>query len=86
MNKLIQAIHRDIAGELDTIDVYDAHVQTTDIEIAKKVIVDNRDEEKVLVAKLMTLLRELDLTEAELCFRQGRNKKCFKRLELSMPG
>ena len=69
LNKLIQAIHHDIAGELDPIDGYVAHLQTTDIEIAKKVIAYNRDEEKAIVVKLRTLLCELDLTEAELCLQ-----------------
>ncbi len=73
LNKLIQAIRLDIAGELDAIDVNDANVQTTDIDIAKKVIADSHDEGKATVSKLMTLLCELDLTEAELCLRQGVN-------------
>jgi rubrerythrin len=67
MNKeeLIQAIRLDIAGELEAIYVYDAHVQATDIEIAKKVISDIRDEEKAHIGELMTLLRKLDPMEAE---------------------
>jgi rubrerythrin len=68
MNKeeLIQAIRLDIAGELEAIFLYDAHVQATDIEIAKKVIADIRDEEKAHIGELMTLLRTLDPKEAEL--------------------
>jgi hypothetical protein len=63
--ELIQAIRLDIAGVLKAIFVYDAHMQANDIEIAKKVIADNRDGEKARVGELTTLLRELDLTEAE---------------------
>ncbi len=63
--ELIQAIRLDIAGELEAIYVYDAHVQATDIEIAKKVIAEIRDEEKAHVGELMTLLRILDPKEAE---------------------
>jgi rubrerythrin len=63
--ELIQAIRLDIAGELEAIYVYDAHVQATDNVIAKKVIADIRDEEKVHVGELMTLLRILDPEEAE---------------------
>lgn len=66
--ELIQAIRLDIAGELEAIYLYDAHVQATDIEIAKKVIADIRDEEKAHVGELMTLLRTLDPKEAELFF------------------
>ncbi len=63
--ELIQAIRLDIAGELEAIYLYDAHVQATDDEFAKKVIGDIRDEEKAHVGELMTLLRYLDPKEAE---------------------
>ena len=63
--ELIQAIRLDIAGELEAIYLYDAHVQATDNEMAKKVIADIRDEEKAHVGELMTLLRALDPQEAE---------------------
>ena len=68
MNKeeLIQAIRLDIAGELEAIYLYDAHVQATDNEMAKKVIADIRDEEKAHIGELMTLLRTLDPQEADL--------------------
>ncbi|HOK42172.1 MAG TPA: demethoxyubiquinone hydroxylase family protein [Thermoclostridium caenicola] len=64
--ELIQAIRLDIAGELEAIFLYDAHVQATDDEVAKKIIADIRDEEKAHVGELMTLLRLLDPKEAEL--------------------
>jgi len=35
--ELIQAIRLDIAGELEAIYLYDAHVRATDNEMAKKV-------------------------------------------------
>ncbi|MGE4485857.1 MAG: demethoxyubiquinone hydroxylase family protein, partial [Oscillospiraceae bacterium] len=63
--ELIQAVRLDIAGELEAIYLYDAHVQATDNEIAKKVIADIRDEEKAHVGELMTLLRTLDPMEAD---------------------
>ncbi len=63
--ELIQAIRLDIAGELEAIYVYDAHVLATDDPIAKRVIADIRDEEKVHVGELMTLLKTLDPAEAE---------------------
>jgi rubrerythrin len=63
--ELIQAIRLNIAAELEAIFMYDAHVQATDIEIAKKVIGDIRDEEKAHVGELMTLLRILDPDEAK---------------------
>ena len=63
--ELIQAIRLDIAGELEAIYVYDAHVIATDDPVAKKVIADIRDEEKAHVGELMALLRHLDPLEAE---------------------
>lgn len=63
--ELIQAIRVNIAGELEAIFVYDAHVQATDDPLAKKVLADIRDEEKAHVGELMTLLRYLDPDEAK---------------------
>ncbi|HEY8422965.1 MAG TPA: demethoxyubiquinone hydroxylase family protein [Thermoclostridium sp.] len=71
--ELIQAIRQDIAGELEAIFLYDAHVQATDDEFAKKVLADIRDEEKAHVGELMTLLRHLDPREAEL-FEEGEQE------------
>lgn len=71
--ELIQAIRLDIAGELEAIYIYDAHVQATDIEIAKEVISDIRDEEKVHIGELMTLLRKLDPKEVEF-FANGETE------------
>lgn len=71
--ELIQAIRLNIAGELEAIYVYDAHVQATDDEFAKKVISDIRDEEKAHIGELMTLLRHLDPKEAEL-FAEGEQE------------
>ncbi|QNK40520.1 demethoxyubiquinone hydroxylase family protein [Caproicibacter fermentans] len=71
--ELIQAIRLDIAGELEAIYLYDAHVQATDNETAKTVIADIRDEEKAHVGELMTLLRTLDPKEAEL-FASGESE------------
>lgn len=63
--ELIQAIRLDIAGELEAIYVYDAHVQATDDKLAKAVIGDIRDEEKAHIGELMALLRALDPDEAK---------------------
>ncbi len=71
--ELIQAIRLDIAGELEAIYVYDAHVQATDDELAKRVIADIRDEEKAHIGELMTLLRTLDPEEAEF-FADGEEE------------
>ncbi|HWQ21221.1 MAG TPA: demethoxyubiquinone hydroxylase family protein [Clostridia bacterium] len=64
--ELMQALRLDVAGELEAIYLYDAHVQATDDTRAQKVLADIRDEEKVHVGELMALLRTLDPQEAEL--------------------
>ena len=85
--ELIQAIRLDIAGELEAIYVYDAHVQATDIEIAKKVIADIRDEEKAHVGELMTLLRALDPKEAEhFASGEGEVKEMLEELGIVAAG
>jgi len=71
--ELIQAIRLNIAGELEAIFVYDAHVQATDDPLAKKVLADIRDEEKAHVGELMTLLQHLDPEEARH-FAEGQEE------------
>jgi len=67
-SELMQALRVDIAGELEAIFLYDAHVQATDDPVAKAVLADIRDEEKVHVGELITLMRHLDPKEAEFFF------------------
>lgn len=84
--ELIQAIRLDIAGELEAIYLYDAHVRATDNEMAKKVIVDIRDEEKAHVGELETLLNTLDPKEAELhASGEAEVRKMLGDLEITEP-
>ncbi len=79
--ELIQAVRLDIAGELEAIYLYDAHVQATDDQLAKKVIADIRDEEKAHVGELMTLLRALDPEEAaHFASGEGEVKEMLEEL------
>ncbi len=71
--ELIQAVRLDIAGELEAIYLYDAHVQATDDPAAKAVLSDIRDEERAHVGELMTLMRILDPREADL-FLNGQKE------------
>lgn len=83
-DELIQAIRLDLAGELEAIYVYDAHVHATADELAKKVLSDIRDEEKAHVGELMTLLQKLVPEEAEH-FTHGEKevKELLEELDLS---
>lgn len=82
--ELIQAIRLNIAGELEAIFVYDAHVLATDDPVAKRVIADIRDEEKAHIGELMTLLRHLDPDEASH-FAEGEEevREMLEQLNIS---
>lgn len=84
--ELIQAVRLDIAGELEAIYLYDAHVQATDNEAAKKVLADIRDEEKAHIGELITLLRTLDPKEADF-FASGETEvhEMLSELGLAAP-
>lgn len=84
--ELIQAIRLDIAGELEAIYIYDAHVQATDDPVAKKVIADIRDEEKAHIGELMTLLKYLDPEEA-VHFAEGEEevREMLRDLNITIP-
>jgi len=58
--ELVRVIRQDIAAELDAINLYQAHIDATDDERAKRVLAHIRDEEKVHVGELLALLKELD--------------------------
>ena len=66
--ELMQALRHDSAGELEAIFLYDAHYHATDDPAAKAILADIRDEEKVHVGELITLMRYLDPKEAEFFF------------------
>lgn len=61
--ELVQAIRADLAGELEAIYGYDAHIQATDDPVAKAVLSDIRDEERAHMGELLTLLKYLDPAE-----------------------
>ena len=56
---------RDIAAELDVVAVYQAHIDATDDERAKKVLAHIRDDEKEHIGEFPALLEILDLKQAE---------------------
>ena len=71
--ELMQALRLDIAGELEAIYIYESHYLATDDPVAKAVLADIRDEEKVHIGELMTLMRHLDAKEAAL-FLEGEGE------------
>ena len=66
--ELLQALRIDVAGEMEAIFLYDAHVQATENEAARKVLADIRDEERQHIGELITLMRHLDPAETQTFF------------------
>lgn len=82
--ELMQALRLDIAGELEAIFLYDAHYLATDDPAAKAVLADIRDEEKVHMGELITLMRHLDPKEAELFLDgEGEVKELLEELKIT---
>jgi len=63
--ELARAIMQDIAAELDAVAVYQAHIDATDDERAKKALAHARDNEKEHVGEFLALLEILDPKQAE---------------------
>jgi len=63
--ELARAIMQDIAAELDAVAVYQAHIDATDDERAKKVLAHARDDEKEHIGEFLALLEILDPRQAE---------------------
>ena len=63
--ELARAIRQDIAAELDAVALYQAHIDATDDERAKKVLAHARDDEKEHVGEFLALLEILDPGQAE---------------------
>lgn len=82
--ELMQAIRLDIAGELEAIYVYEAHILATDDVLAKSVLSEIRDEEKAHVGELITLMRYLDPSETDH-FLSGEQEVKEMLEELGIP-
>jgi len=71
--ELARAIQQNIAAELDAVALYQAHIDATDDERAKKVLAHIRDDEKEHVGEFMALLELLDPRQAEY-LKKGRKE------------
>ncbi|MBO3802666.1 MAG: demethoxyubiquinone hydroxylase family protein [Candidatus Brockarchaeota archaeon] len=68
--ELARAIRQDIAAELDAINLYQAHIDATDDDRARKLLAHVRDEEKTHVGELLALLKVLD-PDAQRLLEEG---------------
>ena len=62
--ELATAIRLDIMAELDAVALYQAHIEATDNEDAKRILAHIRDEEKEHAAEFLEMLKILDATQA----------------------
>lgn len=82
--ELLQALRIDIASELEAIYLYDAHANATDDPVARKVLMDIRDEEVQHCGELMTLVRYLDPSVGDLLMEGEQEvKDMMKELGVS---
>jgi len=70
LSELIRAIRLNIAAEEEAVHLYTAHADATDNPLAKKVLLDIADEERVHVGEFTKLLKLLD-PEEEKFLEQG---------------
>ncbi len=68
--ELVRAIRFMIAAEYEAIQLYQQTAESTDNELAKKVLIDVANEEKEHAGEFLRLLHELD-PEEEGFYKQG---------------
>jgi rubrerythrin len=64
-SELVRAIRENVAAELEATHLYQAHADATDNEVAKKVLLDIADEERVHIGEFMRLIEILAPDEAK---------------------
>lgn len=69
-NELIRAIRFSVAAEYEATQLYTQLAESTDNELAIKVLLDIADEERVHAGEFLRLLKQLDPKEYEL-YRKG---------------
>jgi len=65
-SELLRAIRLDLAAEEEAVHLYEAHADAADNELARKVLHDIADEERVHVGEFQRLLNILAPDEADL--------------------
>jgi rubrerythrin len=70
-SELVRAIRQNISAEHEAVHLYLAHADATDDELAKRVLSEIADEERVHIGEFMELLRRLAPEEAQF-LEEGR--------------
>ncbi|MDI6858371.1 MAG: ferritin family protein [Dehalococcoidia bacterium] len=74
LGELIRAIRLDVAAEEEATHLYVAQAEATDNELAKKVLLDIADEERVHVGEFMRLLSILTEGEEDRLLAEGASE------------
>lgn len=69
--ELLRALRLDIAAEEEAVHLYMAHAEATDDPLAKKVLIDVADEERVHVGEFQRLIEILTAGEETQLLAQG---------------
>lgn len=87
LGELVRAIRLNIAAEHEAAHLYAAHAEATDHLLAKKVLLDIADEERVHVGEFMRLLNVLTEGEEDKLLAEGFEEVDAMAAELGMaPG
>jgi uncharacterized protein len=84
-SELARAIRLDIAAEQEAIHLYQAHADATDNPIARKVLLDVADEERVHVGEFQRLLNIL-LPDEEPFLARGAEEVNELTFDTEIPG
>jgi rubrerythrin len=84
-DELLRAIQLDIAGELEAIHGYMAHADATDNALAKAVLTDIANEERVHAGELIRLLGILTNGEEDQYLAKGKLEVDATAAELATP-
>jgi len=67
----LENLRKDLIGELEAINQYQAHIEETEDQKIKEVLTHILNDEKEHVAELVKLLQELDQSQKEKFEKEG---------------
>lgn len=85
LGELIRAIRLDLAAEEEAIHIYTAHAEATDNPLAKRVLLDVADEERVHAGEFSRLLSILTEGEEDKFLSEGMQEVNDMAGEMGMP-
>lgn len=85
LSELIRAIRLDLAAEEEAIHIYTAHADATDNALAKRVLLDVADEERVHAGEFSRLLSILTGGEEDKFLAEGKQEVNEMAAEAGMP-